>query len=93
MDYRPRYTQPFTLAEAVRLDVETITEEISRLQNSLSHLKRTQEELQEAASATQDPEFSQAIEENALVIGSQTERISMLRMALTEKGIHVGSHY
>jgi len=35
--------------------------EIARLQNSISHLKRTQEELKEYAD---DPDVSQAIKEN-----------------------------
>ncbi|KAH9844263.1 uncharacterized protein C8Q71DRAFT_852765 [Rhodofomes roseus] len=93
MDYRPRYPQPFTLQEAIALDVPVITEEIARLQNSLQHLRRTQNELQAASDAAPDPEFTKAIEENDLVIGSQEERISILKMALTEKGILMGSHY
>ncbi|KAJ3523236.1 hypothetical protein NM688_g8761 [Phlebia brevispora] len=78
---------PFTLWEAVQLDVQIITEEIARLQNSLAHLKSTQESLQEAIDETHDPDFVQAMEENAGVIGSQEERISILRMALSQKGI------
>ncbi|KZT74345.1 hypothetical protein DAEQUDRAFT_720508 [Daedalea quercina L-15889] len=93
MDYRPRYAQPFTLREAVRLDVSVITEEMARLQNSLQHLRRTQTELRNAADAAPDPEFTKAIEENDIVIGSQEERISILTMALTEKGVAMSSHY
>jgi len=40
-----------------------------------------------------DPEITKAIEENETVIGSQSERISMLKMALLDKGIVAGSHY
>jgi len=93
MDYRPKYYQPFTLEEAVRMDVAVLTEEITRLQNSLQHLKRTQTELQEARSSTPDPDIVEAIKENELVIGSQEERISILKMALMEKGVFISSHY
>jgi len=93
MDYRPRYSQPFTLQEAVGMDVSVITEEIARLQHSLQHLRRTQSELELVSDEAPDPEFTKAIEENDLVIGSQEERISILKMALTEKGILMGSHY
>ncbi|KAK7470532.1 hypothetical protein VKT23_001957 [Stygiomarasmius scandens] len=97
MDYTPRYAQPFTLSEAIALDVSTITEEIARLQNSLKHLNETQEFLKEAIGAestdTVDPELTQAYEENQVVIGSQEERISILKLALTEKGVSTGTHY
>jgi hypothetical protein len=72
MDYKPRYTQPFTLAEASGLDVETITEgglfrlrvkghrlilpEIARLQNSLQHLSDTQRMLREHVASVRPPE-------------------------------------
>jgi hypothetical protein len=87
MDYVPRYSQPFTLAQAVLLDVATISEgyqdlcresalnlqggtEIARLNNSLEHLKRTQDTLQEylAAPSTSDPELERAKEENEIVM-------------------------
>ncbi|KAJ6598961.1 hypothetical protein DFH09DRAFT_849813, partial [Mycena vulgaris] len=98
MDYRPRYTQPFTLAEARLLDVETITEEIARLQNSLHRLGETQEMLRDHVASIQpgenvDHEITKAIEENETVIGSQSERISILKMALADRGIVAGSHY
>ncbi|KAF5388121.1 hypothetical protein D9615_000488 [Tricholomella constricta] len=97
MDFIPRYAQPFTLADAVRLDVAVITEEIARLQNSLQHLKQTQTVLQENIDVEPpeavDPDILKALEENKIVIGSQEERILILKLALTEKGIHFGSHY
>ncbi|KAJ6485156.1 hypothetical protein C8R47DRAFT_550657 [Mycena vitilis] len=98
MDYKPRYEQPFTLSEARLLDVETITEEIARLQNSLQRLRETQDILREHVASIQtgesvDPEITSALEENETVIGSQAERISILKMALTDKGIVAGSHY
>jgi len=99
MEYKPRYAQPFTLSEARVLDVETITEEIARLQNSLQRLDETQKFLQEHVSSTRaaagevDSEIAKALEENQTVIGSQSERISILKMALSDKGIVAGSHY
>ncbi|KAF5344101.1 hypothetical protein D9758_008850 [Tetrapyrgos nigripes] len=98
MEYTPRYTQPFTLSEVIALDVSTITEEeIARLQNSLKHLGETQQFLREAMevedSDNVDAELTKAYEENQVVIGSQEERISMLKMALTEKGVVSGAHY
>ncbi|RDB22810.1 hypothetical protein Hypma_010086 [Hypsizygus marmoreus] len=97
MEFRPRYPQPFTLAEATLFDVAVITEEISRLQNSLQRLKETQDHLREyvekEAPADVDPEITKALEENEDVIGSQEERVLILKLALSEKGIHMGSHY
>ncbi|KAJ7129562.1 hypothetical protein C8R44DRAFT_777082 [Mycena epipterygia] len=118
MEYTPRYTQPFTLSEARLLDVETITEEIARLQNSLHRLGDTQEMLREHIASIQpgedvDPEITKAIEENETVMyacsnaaarcpfsssfvrcsGSQSERVSILKMALADKGIVAGDHY
>ncbi|KAJ7094667.1 hypothetical protein B0H15DRAFT_133815 [Mycena belliarum] len=96
MEYKPRYAQPFTLAEAGLLDVETITGEIARLQNSIQRLNVTQEMLRDHATSIQpevDSEIDKAIEENETVIGSQSERISILKMALADKGISAGSHY
>ncbi|KAG6873759.1 hypothetical protein C0995_011578 [Termitomyces sp. Mi166 len=97
MDFIPRYAQPFTLAEAIKLDVAVITEEITRLQNSLQHLKQTQttlrEYINEEPSHDVDPEITKALEENKTVIGSQEERIFILKLALSEKGVHYGSHY
>ncbi|KAF9485273.1 hypothetical protein BDN70DRAFT_796013 [Pholiota conissans] len=95
MEYTPRFVQPFSLAEAINLDVTVITEEIARLQNSLMHLKETQRILQADLGESEevDPEVVKAFEENKLVIDSQEERISILNMALIEKGIVFSSHY
>ncbi|KAA1466368.1 hypothetical protein DENSPDRAFT_831186 [Dentipellis sp. KUC8613] len=92
MDYHPRYAQPFTLSEAVLLDPSTITEEIGRLENSLLHLRKTQEELQQYltgpdSESDPDADLQEAFEENKLTIGSQVERISILQMALIQKGV------
>ena len=48
--------------------VLNFTAEIARLQNSLSHLKSTQEQLKEANDECPDPEFEQAIKENENVM-------------------------
>lgn len=92
MEYKPKFSQPFTLQEASALDVAIISEEIARLQNSLKHLRETQKNLSSDPDAIDD-EISLALEENKVVIGSQEERISILRMALAKKGVLAGSHY
>ncbi|KAF7332056.1 hypothetical protein MKEN_00086100 [Mycena kentingensis (nom. inval.)] len=94
MDYKPRYPQPFTLAEASLLDVQTITEEIARLQNSVQRLDETQKILEQSIASDPDPELSKAFTENQTVIASQTERIGILKLALsTSHGITMGAHY
>ncbi|KAJ3843389.1 hypothetical protein F5878DRAFT_605042 [Lentinula raphanica] len=98
MEHRPRYNQPFTLSEAILLDVSTISEEITRLQYSIKRLRETQETLKavidEAASAeTADTEIVQAYQENKDVIGAQEERILILKLALVDKGASSGAHY
>ncbi|KAJ3716351.1 hypothetical protein DFJ43DRAFT_813087 [Lentinula guzmanii] len=98
MEHRPRYNQPFTLSEAIVLDVSTLSEEITRLQYSIKRLRETQEALKglidEAVSPeTADAEIVQAFKENQDVIGSQEERILILKLALADKGIRTGSHY
>ncbi|KAJ3774444.1 hypothetical protein FB446DRAFT_728870 [Lentinula raphanica] len=98
MEHRPRYNQPFTLSEAILLDVSTVSEEITRLQYSIKRLRETQETLKavidEAASAeTADTEIVQAYQENKDVIGAQEERILILKLALVDKGASSGAHY
>ncbi|KAF9534235.1 hypothetical protein CPB83DRAFT_843905 [Crepidotus variabilis] len=95
MEYKPRFSQPFTLEEALLFEVPVITEEISRLENSLKHLQETQDQLRRFSeeSETTDPDITKAYEENQVVIGSQEERISILKMALMEKGLSMGPHY
>jgi len=91
MEYYPKHPQPFSFSEALKLDPATITEEIARLQNSLQHLKRTQDELR---AHPDDPELAQAFRENEAVIASQEERVGMLNTALIEKGVVAsGTHY
>ncbi|KAL0070672.1 hypothetical protein AAF712_001893 [Marasmius tenuissimus] len=72
------------------------TPEISRLQNSLQHLRQTQDLLREDIESDPknvDAEVKAAYEENEHVIPAQEERITILKMALTEKGIVMGKHY
>jgi hypothetical protein len=70
MEYTPRHPQPFTLAQARALDVPIIFEEIARLENSLVHLRRTQEELEAFVrdTADDDQEIHSALEENRTVM-------------------------
>ncbi|KAG6333723.1 hypothetical protein ID866_5366 [Astraeus odoratus] len=77
MEYTPKYPQPFTLEKAVALDPEVASDEIARLQNSIAHLKRTQDELKDYM---EDPELRASR-------ASQDERIFMLKLALTHHGI------
>lgn len=84
MEYNPRYPQPFTLEQAIALDPEVASDEIGRLQNSIVHLRRTQNELKDYM---EDPDVRQAVEENKVTLASQDERIFMLKLALTHHGI------
>ncbi|CEL59687.1 hypothetical protein RSOLAG1IB_03620 [Rhizoctonia solani AG-1 IB] len=95
--FQPKYTQPFTFEQACQLDAPTIAEEISRLQNSLRALSSTQKQLQDAMAVdvTPDADLQQAFQENLGVIGSQEERIMMLRKALEAQGAAIADspHY
>ncbi|KAH7921828.1 hypothetical protein BV22DRAFT_974613, partial [Leucogyrophana mollusca] len=90
MEFVPRYPQPFSLEEAILFDPAVTSDEIARLQNSMAHLERTQDELKEylasLASPSEDPEVAQALKENDTTIASQDERIFMLKLALTHHG-------
>lgn len=83
---------------AVELDVQTLTNEMGRLEDSLSRLVATQTTLKEVIDADDngaDREIVQAYEENEEVIGSQRERVEMIIMALGMKGVSLQSmsHY
>ncbi|QRW16155.1 tspO/MBR-related protein [Rhizoctonia solani] len=97
LTFEPKHTQPFTFEHACQLDAPTISEEISRLHNSLRVLSSTQKQLQEAMAAetTPDVDLQEAYRENLEVIGSQEERIVMLRKALEARGAAVADnpHY
>ncbi|KAL7416942.1 hypothetical protein BDY24DRAFT_330147, partial [Mrakia frigida] len=81
--FTPKYPQPFTLAEALDLDPSVITEEISRLQNSLTNLRSSNVALlQYLHDEGEDRDLRESVHENELTIASQEERIDMLRVAL-----------
>ena len=63
-DFVPQHAQPFTIEQARQLDVSTITQEISRLENSLNHLEETQTILREALADGHDQDVEDALEEN-----------------------------
>ncbi|EIW82125.1 hypothetical protein CONPUDRAFT_39601, partial [Coniophora puteana RWD-64-598 SS2] len=91
MEFIPRYPQPFTLADALLFDPSIISEEIARLQNSLTHLRHTQDDLKghmnNSSDGAEDKDVSDALRENELTMSSQDERIFMLKLALTHHGI------
>ncbi|EJD53465.1 hypothetical protein AURDEDRAFT_52680 [Auricularia subglabra TFB-10046 SS5] len=68
MEWVPRHRQPFTWEQLLELSVPEITQEIARLQHSLEHLRKTQDELEEHVAASPDPEISAVIEENNTVM-------------------------
>lgn len=77
------------MEQVVLLEIPVITAEIARLQHSLLHLRNTQSELKASidSEVQADPVIVEAFEENKTVISSQEERISMLRLALEQKGV------
>lgn len=85
------------MEEAVELDLHTLTMELARLQDSVNRLEDTQKSLAEFldASADKDEDLSTAYKENVDVIGSQKERMNMIRLALSHKGVSSESlsHY
>ncbi|PAV20856.1 tspO MBR family domain-containing [Pyrrhoderma noxium] len=97
MEYIPKHKQPFTFAQALELDIPEITQEISRLENSLAHLNHTQIFLREHISeehGEEDQGLTDALKENDEVIASQKERITILKLVLEEKGVNTKSaHY
>ncbi|WVQ95157.1 hypothetical protein IAU59_002251 [Kwoniella sp. CBS 9459] len=95
ISFTPRHTQPFTLEEAMQLEVETLVAEINRLRNSIAHLRESQAELNDFLQSEEgqsDPsersgegEISKAVKENEEVISSQNERIALITIALSNK--------
>ncbi|WVR09415.1 hypothetical protein IAU60_006482 [Kwoniella sp. DSM 27419] len=95
ISFTPRHAQPFSLEEAMQLEVETLVTEINRLRNSISHLRRTRTELVEyldsdegradADEVTGEGEITKAVRENDQVIASQNERIALITVALSNK--------
>ena len=63
------------------------TTEIARLQNSVTHLRRTQDELQDAlAEAPGDPDLEQAFGENEVVMCARHHTCQVVRAAATARG-------
>ncbi|KZW03779.1 hypothetical protein EXIGLDRAFT_599861 [Exidia glandulosa HHB12029] len=95
MEYIPRYRQPFTWEQLLAMEVPQITQEIARLQHSLELLNKTQKELKQHLEQSPDPDLEDAVKENEDTIGSQSERILMMRLALEAKGFSKASnpHY
>ncbi|WVF67464.1 hypothetical protein IAT40_002220 [Kwoniella sp. CBS 6097] len=95
ISFTPRHAHPFTLEEAMQLEVDTLVAEINRLRNSISHLRESQAELNEFLHSDEgqsDPlersgqgEISKAVKENEDVISSQNERIALITIALSNK--------
>ncbi|CAG82730.2 hypothetical protein B0I72DRAFT_18479 [Yarrowia lipolytica] len=59
--------------------------ERDRLQNSIQHLKRSNEELEEFVK--EDDELQEVIDDNNKVIGNQEMRIQVLKAEITKRGI------
>ncbi|WRT68616.1 uncharacterized protein IL334_005594 [Kwoniella shivajii] len=94
--FTPKHTQPFTLEEAMGLEIETLVTEIKRLENSIQHLQRTQSELKSYLDSEReggdgdgdgdgDGEIEIAFKENEDTISSQIERIAIIKIALMNK--------
>lgn len=99
INFKPKYTQPITLDALLELDPGFITAEISRLENSINHLTRSNSDLllaeKEEDDAAERQVFVLAREENEDVIESQRERITMMKLALHQMiGVDSeGPHY
>ncbi|BGP01788.1 hypothetical protein RTG_01780 [Rhodotorula toruloides ATCC 204091] len=95
VDYVPRHAQPVTLAQLRLIEADSLVPEIARLENSIAHLDRSNQELRDAVREEQAGtdgvdedavrEFEAAIQENEETIAAQHERITMIRLALEEK--------
>ncbi|WVW85392.1 hypothetical protein I302_107430 [Kwoniella bestiolae CBS 10118] len=90
--FTPRHSQPFSLEEAMGLEVETLVNEIKRLENSIKHLQRTQSDLRSYLDSEEgkededgDGEIEKAYRENEDTISSQSERITLIKLALINK--------
>ncbi|KAI9637651.1 uncharacterized protein MKK02DRAFT_43577 [Dioszegia hungarica] len=89
ISFVPRHSQPFTLEQAMQLEVDMLVAEVGRLENSLTHLRETQAELasflKEDPEGDADGELAKAMEENDEVIESQSERVTLVKIALLNK--------
>ncbi|WWC63527.1 uncharacterized protein I303_106130 [Kwoniella dejecticola CBS 10117] len=94
INFTPKHAQPFTLEEAMHLGIETLVAEIKRLENSINHLRRTQSELRSYLESEEgkadegedgEGEIGLAYKENEDTISSQSERITLIKLALLNK--------
>ncbi|GAA5853944.1 hypothetical protein JCM9279_007611 [Rhodotorula babjevae] len=91
--FRPTHDQPVTLAQLRLLEPELLVGEISRLENSIAHLERSNGELAAFARGDESEEldddtrreFEDSVKENEETIARQQERIAMIRVALEEQ--------
>ncbi|KAK4704756.1 hypothetical protein P7C70_g1453, partial [Phenoliferia sp. Uapishka_3] len=105
--FTPKHSQPVSVSSLVELEPDTLSAEITRLQNSISHLKRSNQELydfihppdgaegEEELDEETRKEFEESVRENAVTIARQEERILMVRLAMERKlGVDAtNSHY
>ncbi|GAA6060202.1 hypothetical protein JCM10212_002281 [Sporobolomyces blumeae] len=102
-EFRPVHQHPVTLAELSRLEPELLSNEIARLENSIRHLRRSNDEViefldgDEASDLDGDSraEFVDSVRDNDETIATQQERIAMIRISLEEQiGVQASnSHY
>ncbi|KZT62200.1 hypothetical protein CALCODRAFT_490384 [Calocera cornea HHB12733] len=90
-----QHSHPFTLEEATLLPFGTLTQEIARLQHSISHLQRSQIALkQHLTSEVPDAELVDAVLHNEQAILAQNERITLIEHAIAQKGgASASGHY
>ncbi|ORY35679.1 hypothetical protein BCR39DRAFT_511452 [Naematelia encephala] len=92
--FHPAHAQPFTLEQAMLLEINILVAEIQRLENSIQHLRETQSQLTLFLQTEDDQDLRQAYQENEIVIDSQSERITLIKVALLNKvGQDSAAHY
>ncbi|KAM0748118.1 hypothetical protein T439DRAFT_74520 [Meredithblackwellia eburnea MCA 4105] len=98
--FTPRYPQPVTIEHLTQLEPDTLTAELTRLSNSISHLRRSNLEIlrfctsgeeggegggEEGLDRETRDEFEATVRENEVTIARQEERQLMIRLALERK--------
>ncbi|BGP50034.1 hypothetical protein JCM10450v2_005942 [Rhodotorula kratochvilovae] len=96
--FTPAHNQPVTLAQLRLLEPELLSNEIARLQNSIAHLERSNDELRafvrgegeeedgdEGLDDETKRELEDTVRENEETVARQQERITMIRLALEEQ--------
>ncbi|GAB5586410.1 hypothetical protein Unana1_01310 [Umbelopsis nana] len=69
---------PTLTADLNTLPTETLLSEISRLQNSINHLARSNDEIKEFDPQLNDSDLKQAVLENEQVVSRQQEQMDAL---------------